>query len=144
MKLQHKGFTLIELLVVVAIIMILAATILASLGGARAKARGARASSEISSMRAAAELYYSTYGSYADPSGALFSDSASGMANLVTSVTNTAGGVNNTVQLATNDTWAFSALVGGTNYCADSNGFSGVGIAVDMGSGSGSVYQCQP
>lgn len=86
---SHKGFTLIELLVVVAIIGLLAATILASLGQARGKAKLARAQSEISSMRAAAELYAS---SNATGYTGVFGDTASGMKNLVDSVTTAANG----------------------------------------------------
>jgi general secretion pathway protein G len=130
---SHKGFTLIELLVVVAIIGILAATILASLGSARAKARFSRAQSEISSMRAAAELYYSDHGSYNDTGNPLFSDENSGMKNLVTSVTTAAGGAANTTPIADDDNWAFSAVFGNDSYCADSNGYSGKGIASSTG-----------
>jgi type II secretion system protein G len=63
-KNREKGFTLIELLVVVAIIGILASTILVSLGSARAKARDARRVSDISQLKNALELYFSTYGRY--------------------------------------------------------------------------------
>lgn len=126
---QHKGFTLIELLVVVAIIGLLAATILASLGTARKRARAARISSEVSSMRAAAELYYAQYNTYG-PSATggfdVFGDSDSGMANLVKDATDS--GVSGSVQSGSDaDTWAF--LVGlpdaSGNFCADSNGFAG-------------------
>jgi prepilin-type N-terminal cleavage/methylation domain-containing protein len=69
MKLNYKkGFTLIELLVVIAIIGILASVVLASLSSARIKGTAAKIQSELSSMRAQAELYYSTnsnYGAYA-------------------------------------------------------------------------------
>lgn len=128
---SHKGFTLIELLVVVAIIGLLAATILASLGSARSKARAARAQSEISSMRAAAELYYSEYGSYDDSDQDLWTDPQSGMENLVASVREAAGGT--VSEIADVDNWAFSAVVGGTSYCADSNGYSGKGKATADG-----------
>lgn len=117
----HKGFTLIELLVVVAIIGLLAATILASLGSARAKARLARAQSEVSSMRAAAELYYSTEGSYVG----VFDDDSSGMKNLFNSVKNTYT-EDNIAWDDTDSTWVFSFSPDDTTtYCADSNGYSG-------------------
>lgn len=122
MKKQNlkKGFTLIELLVVVAIIGLLAATILASLGTARARARSARVQSEVSSMRAAAELVFAGQGSYND----VFINTDSGMANLVEDASD-----NNVVSIAEeNDvSWAFNVELpdGSGFYCADSNGFAG-------------------
>jgi prepilin-type N-terminal cleavage/methylation domain-containing protein len=59
---KNKGFTLIELLVVIAIIGILASVVLASLNTARNKGKDASAKSSISSIRAAAELYYNGAG----------------------------------------------------------------------------------
>ena len=59
---NNKGFTLIELLVVIAIIGILSSVVLASLTTARSKGQAAAIQSELSNMRAQAELYYSQNG----------------------------------------------------------------------------------
>ena len=63
-----KGFTLIELLVVIAIIGILSSVVLASLNSARAKGGNASVKSNLSNMRAQAELVYdNNAGSYLAP-----------------------------------------------------------------------------
>jgi prepilin-type N-terminal cleavage/methylation domain-containing protein len=61
---EQRGFTLIELLVVIAIIGMLASVVLASLSGARSKARDARRKSDLHNMQIALELYYAKYNTY--------------------------------------------------------------------------------
>lgn len=65
-----KGFTLIELLVVVSIISLLASIVLASLNGARSKARDAKRKEEIHSMQIALVLYYNDNHQYPNCAGA--------------------------------------------------------------------------
>jgi len=60
----RKGFTLIELLVVISIIGVLASVVLATVDGARAKARDAKRISDFEAVHLAMELYYADRGVY--------------------------------------------------------------------------------
>jgi prepilin-type N-terminal cleavage/methylation domain-containing protein len=64
MKNYKKAYTLIEMLMVVAIIGVLASSILIGLGSTRAKARDSRRITDLKSTQTALELYYSKYNSY--------------------------------------------------------------------------------
>jgi prepilin-type N-terminal cleavage/methylation domain-containing protein len=67
--LPYRGFTLIELLVVIAIIGLLASIVLASLSTARIKGQDAARISDVKSLEAALELYYSNNNGYPTSAG---------------------------------------------------------------------------
>jgi len=143
---QNKGFTLIELLVVIAIIGILSSVVLASLTTARTKGQAAAVQSELSNMRAQAELYYSnnsnkytgtdmtgvqtwtatTKGLADSATDALLmsSPTASSLGILANGVKSTYGSSAVTFYV-TSGTWAVSAtLPDASTWCVDSSGKS--------------------
>ncbi|MFA7309945.1 MAG: type II secretion system protein, partial [Candidatus Paceibacterota bacterium] len=80
-KKTERGFTLIELLVVIAIIGMLSSVVLASLNGARIKARDARRLADLKQVQTALELYYDSNSSaYPVSVGALMTGAVSGLA----------------------------------------------------------------
>jgi prepilin-type N-terminal cleavage/methylation domain-containing protein len=120
-----KGFTLIELLVVIAIIAILSTIVLASLGTARQRARDTRAKSELSQMRAQAELFF-TNGNNTFNDVCTTAKAEQGLSEMRESVEKNAGPVD-----CTDDeyAWAASAEIkgDGKTFCADSMGYAGFG-----------------
>ncbi len=136
---NNKGFTLIELLVVIAIIGILSSVVLASLTTARTRGQSASVQSQLSNMRAQAELYYSTNGnkystaaitSCTDTDESVFIGTNNGLVALLNGV-KTITTVNCGAP-ADGSAWAVStnALVGGQAYCVDSTGVSTTTAAV--------------
>lgn len=137
-----KGFTLIELLVVIAIIGILSSVVLASLTTARTRGQSASVQSQLSNMRAQAELFYSTTGNNTYGTGVavavcngtvgtLFTSTSNGLSALVTGV-NTVAGAGNTACVtyptgSAATAWAVAAKDPASStsaFCVDSTGVS--------------------
>lgn len=69
MRNLQKGFTLVELLVVIAVIGVLATTVIINLGRARAKARDAKRISDLRQIKTALDLYFEDNGFYPPSAG---------------------------------------------------------------------------
>ncbi len=111
---KQQGFTLIELLVVVAIIGILAAVVLASLGTARNKAKDVAKEAVTSSLRAEGEINVTNDGKY--PTTLCSTGSFAKLSHKY--------GSDFTCNVATDQTaWAADVkLSDGSYFCADSTG----------------------
>ena len=145
-KYTQRGFTLIELLVVIAIIGILSSVVLASLSTARNKGKDAAIQGQMTSLRNAAEMYYSSSGKYQSGTTAIVACGATGSFFVDTTGSNAkaimdaiATGSNGSVAYTDmtctiNDVgsaWAVTAKLPGaaTWYCVDSAGVAKGGYA---------------
>lgn len=129
-KMMQRGFTLIELLVVIAIIGILAATVLAALGTARSSGTDARVKSQLSSVRAQAEIHYTSANNY-----------TAVCANLTGAGLNANTSVWNCNADATR--WLVSSdLQNGGYFCVDSTGASKEVTGTLTGPGASTTLAC--
>jgi prepilin-type N-terminal cleavage/methylation domain-containing protein len=119
---KKRGFTLIELLVVIAIIGILASIVLVSLGTARNRARDVAIKADLSSLRAAGELYAFDN----DESYDLFCDDPAAVRSKNGVESNNGAGISWTCEDDISGWAACSPLrvTGEGPFCVDSRGFA--------------------
>ena len=122
-----RGFTLIELLVVIAIIGILAGIVLVSLSGARERAKDGRVISDMSQLRAAAEIVEGNDGDY----DCVCSGTTTGCSDCDDSIESLITDMNAQNGTATDFSVHHSAASGATDYCAEIQLNSGKWFCVD-------------
>jgi len=131
---KNKGFTLIEMLVVIAMIGLLSAVVLVALGPSRNKAKDARIMSDVKQIVAIGQTFYdptnSTYNISAfkgsgDVQNA-FNDINTQLGGSSISSTNVSDNIypkGSAASSTTSTSFAvWSPLLGGNNFCADSEG----------------------
>jgi len=137
-----KGFTLIELLVVIAIIGILAAIIIANLGGARNVAKDGAVKAQLANLRGQMELYAQQNGNSYAPvvsngdcttaTSAFATAGANTAKTLIDGITSSGG---TPTCYATASVWAVSSTLpsGAPAWCVDSSGQSKASTATATG-----------
>ena len=142
-----KGFTLIELLVVIAIIGILSSVVLASLNSARGKGADASVKSNLSNIRAQAEMIYdNNASSYLSPTSvctdttvtnAIASAKSAAAISTTNNLTLTTAGSSGTITCHASATgWAIEVPLKSTAtsfFCVDANGVGVVTTATSLG-----------
>ncbi|MFA6554645.1 MAG: RDD family protein [Candidatus Paceibacterota bacterium] len=127
------GIIIATILPIIMIVGILSSVVLVSLNTAREKGRDARTRANIMSIRANAEIYYSinnnSYSTANNCSSGMFADK--NIQAIISNMTDT-----KVTCYAEDKSYAVSAKLStpGSSYCIDNEGYSGEGMAVDMGS----------
>lgn len=132
-KTFKKGFTLIELLMVIAVIGFFAAIVLGSLTSSRTKGADAGVKSNLSAMRAAADLFFdnnnASYGTFliASCPSSVTGTSLFGNQSIINSINAAAASGNGTSRCVASGS-AYAIAVGmkttGQSWCIDSLGRS--------------------
>jgi prepilin-type N-terminal cleavage/methylation domain-containing protein len=140
---KTKGFTLIELLVVIAIIGILSSVVLASLNSARNKGADAAVKSNLSGIRAQAELVYdsatpNSYDGVCENSNVIAAMASAANAG------GSAGTCRDYTTATAKDSWAITIpLKQGGSYCVDYKGTATTSAStLTVGSGTAEAV-CQ-
>jgi prepilin-type N-terminal cleavage/methylation domain-containing protein len=135
----RKGFTLIEILIVVAIIALLASTVLIGLGTVTQKGRDARRISDLKSIQVGLELYFTKTGSY-PPTPANWSDLQATLKGAAIGVSTVPNDPRATA------TYLYAASADGTTYklAADLEDASNPALTASTADHSNGLLDCAP
>lgn len=117
---KRKGFTLVELLIVIAIIGVLTATVLTSLGDARESGINAKIMAELDGLSKRASIEFSETGSYNSACGTNGTATSTIILNLITSVETLSP--ESVVCNGSHTEFAVSAAMMTNYWCVDSTG----------------------
>lgn len=130
----NKGFTLIELLVVIAIIGILSGIAIFGLSDARKKGQDAAIIAAIGQIPAQAAIYFdnnNSFGTSANCNGAVFA--SNNVAKAIVDADQVSTGSPTCHSVGASFAISIPLVATTTNYCVDSEGFTGNGTAQTSG-----------